>query len=177
MDFCVMYENRDRDLLKQMAAYRGGGCNDNAAKVASYIKEQRQERTKKAAEREQKKIAKEKAAKEKEAKAAAKARTKKQQVGSAPRTKKQQVGSAPERRLAQPNTKKQAVPPCAASGARPRPKCVAKDAHHTTEEELFGCSGSDSDSECESIWTSSREKVARLWARGAASGSAKAVKA
>jgi membrane protein involved in colicin uptake len=169
-EFCVLYEERDKDLLRQMAAYRGGGRSDNAAKVASHIHGQREARAKAAAGREAKKAAKEKAAEEKATKAAAKAAAK-------ARPKKQHIDAAQARRLAQLNAKKQAAafPPCAGSGARPRPRFLAKKDTEMTEEDVFGCS--DSDSEGESIWTSRHEKVSRPWARAAASGSAKQVKA
>ena len=44
MEFCVMYEDKDSDLLRQMRDYRRGGGNDNAAKVASHIKSHREAR-------------------------------------------------------------------------------------------------------------------------------------
>lgn len=170
-----MYENKDSDLLKQMRAYRGGGRNDNASKVAGQIKSQREARAKAAADREAKKAAKEAAAKEKASKAAAKA--------AKARPKKRHIDSAPAKRLAQLNAKKkaQAFPPCAGTGTRPRPSFLAKKDAEMTEADLFGCSDSGSESEAESesegIWTSRHEKVARPWARGAASGSEKQVKA
>tara|TARA_Y100000389_G_scaffold109975_2_gene107106 strand:+ start:2673 stop:3245 length:573 start_codon:yes stop_codon:yes gene_type:complete len=172
MEFCVMYEDKDSDLLRQMRDYRRGGGNDNAAKVASHIKSHREARAKAAADREAKKAAKEAAAKEKASKAAAKA--------AAKARPKKHIGSAPAKRLAQLNATKQAVafPPCAGSGARPRPSFVAKKDADMTEADLFDCSDSGSESEAEeSVWTSRHEKVARPWALGAASGSAKQVKA
>lgn len=182
MEFAVMYEARDGELLKQMRAYRGGGRDDNASKVAQQIRSQREARAKATADREAKKAAKEKAVKERAAKATSKAAAK-------PRPKKTHIDSAPARRPAQLNRNKktQAFPPCAGSGARPRPRCVPKQDkqdHEMTELDLFGSvpasdlnSDSDSDSEDDTVWSSRCERLGRPWLAPAVSGSAKQVKA
>ena len=181
-EFCVLYEERDKDLLRQMAAYRGGGRDDNASKVAQQIKSQREERAKATADRAEKKAAKEKEVKERAAKATSKAAAK-------PRPKKTHIDSAPAKRLAQLNAKKKtaAFPPCAGSGARPRPRCVPKQDkqdHEMTELDLFGSGpasdpnpDSDSDSEDGTVWSSRCERLGRPWLAPEASGSAKQVKA
>ena len=186
MEFAVLYEAGDKELLKAMRAYRGGGRDDSASKVARHIKSQREEREKATADRAEKKAAKEKAVKERAAKATSKAAAK-------PRPKKTHIDSAPAKRLAQLNAKKktEAFPPCAGSGARPRPRCVPKQDkqdHEMTELDLFGSgpasdpnpdsdSDSDSDSEDDTVWSSRCERLGRPWLAPEAAGSAKQVKA
>lgn len=195
MEFAVMYEARDKGLLKAMAAYRGGGRDDNASKTARNIKGQREERAKKGKEKEQAKAAKEKAAKqraeERAAKKAAKKAKKDKKANKANKAKKDKkakptakpkreaIASDPAKRLAEinKNKKTQAFPPCAGSGARPRPPFLPKVDAEMTEEDLFGYPDSGSESDGESIWTSSSEKVARPWAKCPAAGSRKQVRA
>ena len=96
MEFAMLCEEGNKDMFNAVAAYRGGGRDDNASKIARNILALREERANKAKEKEQAKAAKEKAAKQRaEERAAKKAAKKAKKAKKDKKDKKRERGEAP----------------------------------------------------------------------------------